>query len=35
VREVFDMLGFPTIYDVLDDVPSAVAQYAKAPPGGA
>jgi anti-sigma B factor antagonist len=31
VREVFDMLGFPTIYDVVKDVPAAVQRYIEAP----
>jgi anti-sigma B factor antagonist len=31
VRQVFDILGFPALYDVLDDVPGAVHQFAVAP----
>ena len=31
VKQVFDILGFPSLYDVLDDVPAAVQRFAVAP----
>lgn len=31
VKQVFDILGFPSLYDVLDDVPGAVQRFAVAP----
>jgi anti-sigma B factor antagonist len=31
VRQVFEILGFPALYDLLDDVPAAVRQFREAP----
>lgn len=31
VRQVFDILGFPDLYDLVEDVPSAVQRFAEAP----
>jgi anti-sigma B factor antagonist len=31
VRQVFEILGFPAIYDILDDVPAAARRFAEAP----
>jgi anti-sigma B factor antagonist len=31
VRQVFEILGFPALYDILDDVPAAVRQFGEAP----
>ena len=31
VRQVFDILGFPDLHDLVEDVPSAVQRFAEAP----
>jgi len=31
VRQVFDLLGFASLYDILDDVPAAVQRFADVP----
>ncbi len=31
VRQVFDMLGFGSVFDVVEDVPAAVRRFAEAP----
>jgi anti-sigma B factor antagonist len=31
VKQVFEILGFQAIYDILDDVPAAVRRFAEAP----
>jgi len=31
VKQVFEILGFPAIYDILDDFPAAVRRFAEAP----
>jgi anti-sigma B factor antagonist len=31
VRQVFDILGFPALYDIVDDVPAAVQRFAEVP----
>ncbi len=31
VRQVFDMLGFASVFDLLEDVPAAVRRFADAP----
>lgn len=31
VRQVFDLLGFPALYDILPDVPGAVERFAVSP----
>ncbi len=31
VRQVFEILGFPALYDILDDVPAAVQRFAEVP----
>jgi anti-sigma B factor antagonist len=35
VLQVFEILGFPAIFDMLDDVPAAVKRYAESPVKGA
>lgn len=35
VLQVFELLGFPAIFDMLDDVPAAVQRYAESPVKGA
>ena len=30
VKQVFEILGFPAIYDIVDDVPAAVRKFAEA-----
>ncbi|MGI8783775.1 MAG: STAS domain-containing protein [Acidobacteriota bacterium] len=32
VRQVFDILGFPTLFDLVDNVDAAVRRFADAPP---
>jgi anti-sigma B factor antagonist len=31
VYQVFEILGFPALFDIVDDVPAAVKRYAEAP----
>ena len=31
VKQVFEILGFPSIYDILDDFPATVRRFAEAP----
>ena len=31
VREVFDMLGFSSVFDIVDDVPAAARRYSEIP----
>jgi anti-sigma B factor antagonist len=31
VAQVFDILGFPSLYDIVDDVPAAVRRFAEVP----
>jgi anti-sigma B factor antagonist len=31
VRQVFELLGFPSLYDILADVPESVARYVTSP----
>jgi anti-sigma B factor antagonist len=31
VYQVFEILGFPSLFDIVEDVPAAVAKYAETP----